>query len=334
MSGRTEINITIDTEFTIAGAFENPDQYRPIAEPAVLCEVDGKEQGLGFLLETFEKYDISASFFIECANYFYFGDEPMRSIVQRIQAMGQDVQLHVHPCWLNFNTDPDIGVFPINDSCAGRSYEELKRIFELCIDIFERWSGKRPEAIRTGSLVADMNLYRVMKDLNIPLASNIALGVFRPVEPELQIYNGRRTINDVLELPVFSYQDMYILGKKHIKSLQITSCSWPEMKYILGQARKHGIKNIVILTHPFEYIKKSDFQYNGLIRNRVNQNRLTELCKFISEHDQDFVATDFGRSCKEWLTLDNITHSPMNVPTPYAIGRKIHNKINDSLRFY
>jgi len=334
MSERTEISITIDTEFSIAGAFDRPEHYKPIAEAAVLCEVNGKEHGLGFLLETFEKCNISASFFVECANYYYFGDEPMQSIVRRIQAAGQDVQLHVHPCWLNFNADPAIGDFPINDSCAGRDYEELKRIFELCIEVFERWSGKYPEAIRTGSLVADLSLYSLMKDLNIPLASNIALGVFRPKEAELQICSGCRSVEGVLELPVFSYHDMNIMGRKHIKSLQITSCSWPEMKYILWQSHKRGIQNIVILTHPFEYIKKADFQYNNLIRNRINQNRLEKLCKFISEHDQDFISTDFGQLSDRTKAGNNTDNSLLNIPLFYAIGRKIHNKINDILWYY
>jgi len=109
MSEPTRISITIDTEFSIGGAFSNPEKYKPVAYPAVLGEINGREHGLGFLLETFEKYNISASFFIECANYFYFGDEPMQSIVRRIQDAGQDMQLHVHPCWLSFNKDKDIG---------------------------------------------------------------------------------------------------------------------------------------------------------------------------------------------------------------------------------
>lgn len=334
MQERTEISITIDTEFSIAGSFDKPDQYKPVAEPSVLCEVDGKEHGLGFLLETFEQYNISASFFVECANYFYFGDEPMQSIVQRIKAAGQDTQLHIHPCWLNFNNDQKIGEFSKNDSCIGRDYNELKRIFELCIDVFQRWCGKRPEAIRTGSLVADLNVYKVMKDLDIPIASNVALGVFRPVEAELQIYGGKRPINGVVEYPVFSYQDMNILGRKNMKSLQITSCSWPEMKYILWQARKLKIRNIVILTHPFEYIKKEDFRYRNLIRNRVNQNRLDKLCKFIAHHDQEFVSVDFGQLSGNSKMRDDTDIPMMNIPSYYAICRKIHNKLNDSLWHY
>ena len=61
----TQICITTDTEFSIAGHFKCPEQYFPVAEPAVYGEVDGREEALGFMLETFDRYDISSSFFIE-----------------------------------------------------------------------------------------------------------------------------------------------------------------------------------------------------------------------------------------------------------------------------
>ena len=91
MRSPTEISITIDTEFSLAGAFEEGKYYQPVSERTVLCQVNGKEQGLGFLLKTFDKYDISASFFIETANHYFFGDEPMQNIARRIIAAGQDV---------------------------------------------------------------------------------------------------------------------------------------------------------------------------------------------------------------------------------------------------
>ncbi|MEZ5757654.1 MAG: hypothetical protein R3D86_05475 [Emcibacteraceae bacterium] len=330
----TEITITIDTECSIAGAFADPGKNKPIAEEAILCEIAGKEHGVGFLLETFERYGLKASFFVECAHYFYFGDNPMKNVIRRIIQAGQDTQLHIHPCWLNFIKDRNIGTFPINDSCQGREYDELKKIFELCIDVFTKWTGKKPDALRTGSLVADLNIYKVMKDLNIPLSSNIALGVNMPDEKELQLFGGRHLINGVMELPVFSYQDANFLGKKNIKSLQITSCSWPEMKYLLKKARKEAIKNIVILTHPFEFIKRTDARFSKMTRNRVNQVRLEKLCRFIAEHDQDFVSADFGSNAASWLEKGPVDQNLMEIPSYYMIGRKLHNKLNDTLWSY
>lgn len=329
----TQICISIDTEFSIAGHFEHPETCLPVADPVVYGAVDGKEESLGFLLETFDRYDIKASFFVECANYFYFGDEPMQSVVKRLKAAEQDIQLHVHPIWLTFNKDPALGNFSHHDDCCGRDFDELRRVFSACIDVFHRWSGQAPLAIRTGSLRADENVYRVIHDLGIPMSSNIALGVFEPQEPLLHHESGRHLICGVMELPVFTYQDSNIAGKTHQKSLQITSCSWPEMKHLLWKARKSGIENIVILTHPFEYIKKKDFRYNKLTRNRVNQERLRQLCQFIQHHSQDFTAADFTSQYHAWAGSE-LDQKKIAIPSIYAVGRKLHNKLNDLIWRY
>ncbi|MBT5186642.1 MAG: polysaccharide deacetylase [Kordiimonadaceae bacterium] len=327
MTKPLEVTITIDTKFIIGGAFDDP-RKKAVGNRAALCEVDGKGQGVDFLLETFNKYDTRASFFVECVNYFYFGDEPMQSIVRKIQSAGQDTQLHIHPCWLNFNQNPEIGRFDTNDACSGRSYEELKKIFELSIEVFERWTGKRPEAIRTGNLMVDLNVYKVMSDLNIPLASNVGLEIFKPKEGELQLFSGRSKIDDVMEVPVFTYADKDIMGRMPAKSLQIASCSWPEMRYLLKKARKNGIENIVIHTHPFEFIKRRDEQYLEITRNRVNQERLENLCAFIKEHDQDFTTVDFGSQVDVWKNTPQKNINNFRIPPRYRLGRMANNFIN------
>jgi hypothetical protein len=324
----TQICISIDTEFTIAGHFERPETYLPVAEPAVYGTVDGKDEALGFLLETFERHNVAATFFVECANYCYFGDEPMQTVVKRLQAAGQDVQLHIHPVWLSFNKDPDTGIFPPHDDCVGRSYDELHRAFSHCVGIYQRWVGRKPLAIRTGSLRADENVYRVMSDLGIPMSSNVAMGLYQPREPQLHHNSGRHLIQGVMELPVFTYRDINIAGKSHQKSLQITSCSWPEMKHLLWKARRMGVENIVLLTHPFEYIKKTDFQYKKLIRNRVNQQRLQRLCEFITQHHQDFESADFSSQHQNWVASE-LDQKSIEMPSLFAVGRKLHNRFND-----
>jgi hypothetical protein len=330
---RTQICISIDTEFSIAGHIDQPDIYRPVAEPVVYGVVDGKEESLGFILETFDRYDIKATFFVECANYFYFGDQPMQSIVNRLSAAKQDIQLHIHPVWLSFAKDSGPGGFPQQDDCSGRDFDELKRAFSTCIGIFERWVGRKPLAIRTGSLRSDENVYRVMHELGIPMSSNIAMGIFQPKEPMLCHDSGRHRIHGVMEIPVFTYQDGSFAGKAHKKSLQITSCSWPEMQHLLWKARRSGVENIVILTHPFEYIKKSDFQYRRLTRNRVNQARLMKLCEFIQRHSQDFVAADFSSQHHSWVASE-LNQQSLTIPSIYAVGRKLHNKLNDLVWSY
>ena len=71
-----EVCITIDTEFSIGGNFEDP-ALTPVAEPMVLGSVGGKEQGLGFLLESLAEFGVRATFFVETLQTAYFGNEPM-----------------------------------------------------------------------------------------------------------------------------------------------------------------------------------------------------------------------------------------------------------------
>ena len=44
---RTKVFITIDTEFSIGGAFVDPLAKSPIGAQNVLCEVNGRSEGLG-----------------------------------------------------------------------------------------------------------------------------------------------------------------------------------------------------------------------------------------------------------------------------------------------
>ena len=81
---KTEVCITIDTEFSIAGAFASPQRFSPIGEEIVNCSADGRDEGLGFILETLARFGASATFFIETLQIFYFGDKysrPMGAVV-------------------------------------------------------------------------------------------------------------------------------------------------------------------------------------------------------------------------------------------------------------
>jgi hypothetical protein len=48
----TEVCITIDTEFSIGGAFADPERYRPIGPELVECAIDGRAEELGFIVDT------------------------------------------------------------------------------------------------------------------------------------------------------------------------------------------------------------------------------------------------------------------------------------------
>ncbi len=322
-----EVTITVGTSFSIGGAFSDPELYKPVGDRAVLCE----GEGLDFMLDCFARNNIKASFFIETAQTAYFGDEPMKGIVDKIHAAGQDTQLLVHPCWYYFDKS---GKFSKDDSCAERNFNELREIFEKSIESFERLTGKKPDAVRCGNFQVDETVYCVLSELGIPLSTSLGFGIHKPHGKKFILNGGRKKFEDVMEVPLFTYKDKDVMGGFSGKSMEIASCSKSEIVQILKQARKEGISRIVLLTQPFDYIKKRDVQFSEIKRNRVNQERLETLCSFINAHPEDFVTVDFGSKVDEWTAREEKHAERFRIPTRYRNFRKIENFINDRLWDY
>lgn len=329
-----DVCITVDTEFSIAGAFTRPGQWEPIAEPNVTCPADGREQGLGFLLDTFADYGVEATFFVETLQSCRFGDAPMGRMVARILAARQDVQLHLHPCWLLFR-DPAWALNLVddrpNDGCDGRSDSALDDIIGTGLAALRRLGAPAPVALRTGSLRVDKAVYRAMRRVGLRIGSNVGLAAFRPQDPELVCAGGRRWVEGVLEVPVLTYRQPQI-GGSALRLLAITASSWRETEGLLWRARAAGVKTCVILTHPFEFIKGDRMRPETWTTNRINQTRLRRLCAFIANHSQHFRTTSFAAGAPRWLTEGEEAAPDLAAPAAAALLRMVENKANDLIR--
>lgn len=326
----TRVHITIDTEFNIAGAFSDPVNRRPVGPQSVYCRIDGRSEGLGYLLATLARHEVIATFFLEALNTCYFGDEPMGGIAAEIVAAGHDAQLHLHPCWAYFE-HPDwatrLATDPPNDDVTRRSVDELVRLIELGRAVFCRWGLPVPRVLRTGGLRVAMNVYQAMARCELPLSSNIGLAVYRPTDAGLQLYAGCHEINGVMELPVTTYTDLRLPGRVHHKTLTMTGTSWPEMRSLLLQARAAGLSDVVVLTHPFEFIKHRDARYETLYPDRINRRRLERLCAFITT-EQGFEPATLGERVGRCSPGDN----PLFGVSPlHAAGRMVVNRLNHAV---
>jgi hypothetical protein len=257
----------------------------------------------------------------------------MGRLARRVRDRGHDVQLHIHPCWSAFR-DPNwrvrLGESPPDDSMAGRRPEEVASLVTEGAEIVERWGLPRPVALRTGSLRVDRAVYSGMAQAGLRLASNVGLAIYRPAEPELQLCGGRHRVDGVLEVPVLAYRDVAVPGFDHLKNLTITGCSWPEMRWLLHAARRRGVQTVVLLTHPFEFVKY-DESFSRLRPNRVNQRRFRALCDFLARHADEFETTTFGARVDRWLESDAEPAPALTTPPWLTAGRWIVNKLNEAL---
>jgi hypothetical protein len=326
---KTEICITVDTEFNIGGTFANSSRYRPTSIEAVDCVVHGREEGLGFLLRVLGEYGARAVFFVEVLQTFYFGDDRMGAVVDRIAREGHDIQLHLHPCWLHFRDSSWRTLERLNDSCAGRTPAELDDMLRYSCDVFARWGLPRPLALRTGGFHCDRNVYRAMHRGHLPFASNAALGCYRPSEAELQFTSGRHFIEGVMEIPVVGYSTSLPLLKPQLRNTAITSTSWCEMETLLWEARESDITPFVVLTHPFEFVKRDDYRYRVLRRNHVNQRRLVKLLDFVQRNPDSFTTATFASHGQQWLDDGAAANKLLHSPRSLSLARAAQNFVND-----
>jgi peptidoglycan/xylan/chitin deacetylase (PgdA/CDA1 family) len=295
---RTRVCITIDTEFSIAGAFSD-SSLTPVAEQLVWCNVAGRSEGLGFMLDTFTKNKVQATFFVETLQRHYFKSDPMRPIVHRIQDGGHEIQLHTHPCWSLFEHDDwreRSRTQRRRDDFAGRPVADSVRLIQQGIDTFRDWGLPRPLAFRSGNLQHDDNLYRALAEAGIPYSSNVAVAIYDSGDPDYRLYSGMHDRHGVAECPVLTYADWNIGVKRHLKSLTIAGASFAETRDLLEKAHLAGIGLVVILTHPFEYVQKRDFAFKQVRRHGLTQQRLTQLCEFLHANDDRFDACGMAQA--------------------------------------
>lgn len=330
----TEICVTVDTEFSIGGAFADPLRFQPIGEDRVHCPIKGHDHGLGFILRTLKARAQKATFFVETANIAYFGDRPMGRVVETLLKAGQDVQLHLHPCWQVFADNAwreRVKDSAPNDHCAKLPVEQLTILMEQGIDAFARWGAPRPIALRTGNLSAGRSVYRAMSEAGLPLGSNIAAGYAPPLEKSLMLMGGLNRIEGVIEAPVLSYAQFRFGRWSGMRMLAITAASWPETRALLVAARRARLSPIVILTHPFEFIKTPGTA--GDQPNLVNQRRLEKLCAFVAGNPDDYLMTSFGKRGPVWQKRDMRPAPVLRAPLNAVLGRMVTNAVNDRVTF-
>jgi peptidoglycan/xylan/chitin deacetylase (PgdA/CDA1 family) len=295
---RTRVCITIDTEFSIAGAFAHASK-RPVAEQNVWCNVNGRSEGLGFMLETFRKNAVTATFFVETVQRYYFKDDPMAPIAKRIHDEGHEVQLHTHPCWSHFQHEDwreRLGGKRGNDDFKGRSVADSVQLIEQGISSFRDWGLPRPTVFRSGNLQHDDNLYQALARAGIPYSSNVAVAIYDSGDASFKLYSGQHERHGVTEFPVLTFSDWALGPKQHIRSLTIAGSSFTETRALLEQARDAGIALVVLLTHPFEYVQTHDMAFKNSRRYGLTQSRLTQLCEFLHENSDRFDACGLGQA--------------------------------------
>jgi hypothetical protein len=253
-------------------------------------------------LETLQRHNIHAVFFVEPLFAARFGVEHLAAIVALIRDAGQEVQLHLHPEWTDEITPPPLA--HMNGKRQHLRYydaEEQTTLIGLGARLLQVAGAPRPAAFRAGGFAANRDTYSALERNGIAFDSSINAIVADSV-PDLRghcdVYAASR-IGNVTSIPVTIFRD----GRGGLRHAQVGACSYEEIASALQSARAAGSPYFVMFSHNFELLKPGTSQPDSIVAKRFER-----LCRHLGDRGDDYRCIGF----------DAIAPSvdPMHAPLP------------------
>lgn len=298
-----DVYLTSDIEFDVNGAFTFPDSFDPLGTASVFRVSDGNGEGIDRLLAPLREHGLPATYFVETLQCHYFGLGPMKQIVDVIRSHREsDIQMHIHPAW-QYCKDPGwrkkIKNIRKNDSLLHREPDDADAVVRDGIMYFEQMVGRRPAAIRTGSLIVDREALRCFARAGIGVSSSVGLGVYVPDETDLQLANGLSRVESVLELPVSSVRTWDPRGGRW-RLLSVIGTPFSIMQKVLETASELAAGPVVFLTHASEFSSIRELSMTPqFVPNVIARKRWDKLCRYLACNRDRYALRSLGELAVE-----------------------------------
>lgn len=320
---KVRVFITVDTEHSIGGAFSDRN-LKPVGnEKRVWGNIGDKSFGIPLMMDIAETFDFRLTFFVEVMNKYYFGEGESKKICQYIMDRGHDVQLHLHPNYLNFTLNNPLEK-TYSDLIGTYDSEKQTELIQEGIEMLIRNGAPRPVAFRAGCFGANEKTLRALKAAGVLIDSSYNKAyVGDTCLLDTRQINDLAYLDGIWEFPITSFVETTKLRAKRFKPLDINGVGFREMKSVLDQAKEKGPRNITIILHSFSFVKPYDVQYDR-VRPRWNViQRFKKLCRYVSENSDLFEVKTFGSLDREKLTQwsQQSIHFCPEVPAIFSIMR-------------
>jgi hypothetical protein len=320
---RISVFITVDTEHSIGGAFKDSN-LKPVGnEKMVWGKIGNKFYGIPLMMDIAETYDIRLTFFVEVLNKYHFGEDETKKVCECILNRGHDVQLHLHPNYLNFTLNNPLGK-KYSDFIGTYPSEKQVELIKEGIEILIQNGVPRPIAFRAGCFGANEETLRALGSVGLLIDSsyNKAYVGDTCLLDDKEI-NDLTYLNGIWEFPITNFVESTKLMPNRFKPLDINGVSFQEMESVLNQAKENGPRCITIILHSFSFLKPYDIQYNSVRLRWHVIRRFKKLCNFLKEEQKNFRTRTFGSLQKKELAEMTLhaSHKFPAVPAPLSLMR-------------
>jgi peptidoglycan/xylan/chitin deacetylase (PgdA/CDA1 family) len=278
--------------------------------------------GVGYQMDVLDRYGLKGVFMVEGLFACFTGPAPLKDLVGRIQKRGHEVQLHIHPEWLDWMPEPLIPERRGRNVADFPEDEQFLLIGKALANLRE--AGARDIcAFRAGNYGANRATLRALARLGIRYDSSYNfcyLGRDCSIDfPEPMLQPAE--IDGVCEVPISFFSDF----PGHHRHVQLCACSHRELRRALLQAHELGWRTFVIVSHSFELLRRSARETTP---DPVVVRRFDQLCRFLAENRDRFRTAGFHDLALEpgAFKASRIPTSPMPL-TAMRMGEQLARRI-------
>jgi hypothetical protein len=303
--------ITVDTE-TWCDGWRNIDSKFPDAFRRYIYGTTPRgDYGLPFQLKVLNDNGLRGVYFVEPLFATRFGLAPLEEIIGLVRDAGQSVELHLHTEWVDESLIP---IFPAvtrkRQHMHQFSFVEQCLLLEKGVELLASAGSGTLKAFRAGSFGANNDTLRALATTTIDIDSSFNSTALPCEIKANEPVRQPSLLEGVLEVPLSVYTD----GIGRQRPVQLTACSFGEMKAVLQDAQRFKWSHFVILMHSSELLNDGRTH-----RNPIVVRRFVKLCEYLSARRDRFPTVNFssptmlpyperagGLSCATALTLRRV----------------------------
>jgi len=249
-----DVYITIDTEIW-CGSWDSIDSHFAGAFQAYIYgPTSHGDYALPATLSILQDYGLKATFFVEPVFSGRFGIEPLTEIVGLIKEKDQDIQLHLHPEWLD-EARPSIleGITKKVPVLTLLTEDQQYQLICWGLERLRAAGASELTAFRSGSYAANRATLRALKRAKISFDSSYNLGSDCGVS---DIASDNLLSQPSIEEGVCVYPVSVIRHSNGdgFRNVQLTALSYRELVRYLEYAYDQDWDSVVLVSHNFELL--------------------------------------------------------------------------------
>jgi hypothetical protein len=263
-------------------------------------------------LEILGRHALKGVFFVEPLFASRFGVEHLATIVELVRSAGQEIQLHLHPEWVDEARTPLLpDVRGKRQHLFSYTRDEQQALIAQGLRMLAAAGVSKVNAFRAGSFACNADTFAAVRANGLPFDSS--LNTTSPLSASDLDEGSRRNephrIDGVDVYPMSVFRD----GFGRMRHAQLGACSYAELRDAIVDAERKGWSEFVILSHNFELLRQ-----NGVQPDPVVVGRFEHLARFLADHRDRYPTVGFHDLRAGVSAVPAALEAPQAGPLPTA----------------